>query len=237
MGLTSKHIDIGQLLCYRDDNYCEVVRPTYSLFHITAFFIVFFFVFVIGFLAGGSLSDVPGGLSFLFSTLFYIMIFCYFLLFFSKDFSAHIKQAYYQPIVFHRKQQKIYIYYNDSKNKIRKVEVLDWADIRPFIDVDYNIATTNYKGRHERCFFTASVCVKDGQGKKIPLFNHFYSTSFFSNIVQEKQALLDRVGDELAGYWNWCEAYMNDQEQLHPTTKINKHLFRAHWPESIHQQL
>lgn len=174
--------------------------------------------------------------SFLFSVLFSIMFFCYFIFLLSKDFAAHIRQAYYQPIVFHRKQKKIYIYYNDSKNNRRGVEVLNWSDVTPFIDVDAYVATNHYKGRHERCFLTARLWVKDNQGNKFSLFNHFYSTAFFGTVDQVKRDLLYSVEDELAGYWNWCDAYMNYQEPLHPA-KITKHIFRAHWPPTIRQQI
>lgn len=236
IGLANRSIAIDQALCYRDDTYCEVVRPTYSLFHITVFLMISIFMFFTVLCVAG--SQAKSGITLLSCFSFYITIMTpiYLLLLLSKDFSIHLKQPYYQPIVFNRKQQKVYIYYNDSKENIKDIVILNMADLTPYLEVkSHHQRRTSAKGS-DRYFFDARLCVKDLQGNSYPLFHYFYSTYFSGNLQQDGQELLDSVEGELAGYWNWCEAYMNYQDELLTDSKTTWYFFRARWPAHIRHQ-
>lgn len=242
--ITSKNIYSGNLLSYRDDIYCEIVRPTYSLFYISYFLIggliillgVSFVVILIGIAeAVPFILSLLGGIFFVIYILFILI---------SKDFAQHLRQPYYQPIVFNRVQKKIYVYYKDNKANINTVMILNMADVTPFIEVKCNSIVTNQGSVHGarisgRVFLEANVSVRDRNQKEYIMFQEFtqFRLGFFNDDLQENQDnFFKEVENKLSGYWNWCEAYMNYQDEKLIDTKTTKHFFRGIWSKEIHQQ-
>ncbi|XKM13493.1 hypothetical protein RCS94_10785 [Orbaceae bacterium ac157xtp] len=228
-----KLIDIGNMLTYKNDCYCEVVRPTYEPYSLTSFILLCIIIFITNIVIANTTDSVGAIFIFLVPILvIFIILICYMI---DYSISSKSTQNYYQPIVFNRKQQKVYIYtqnYNDAEPTI---EILDMVELKPTLYI-YNYSSSRRMSSKEmtREHFVTSLDIYNSKYQKFTLFQHFYSTfSPFTKITEDR--LLEKEGRKLRGYWNWCEAYMQYKDELLPEPKISQKS-RADWPEHIRQQ-
>lgn len=201
---------INELISYIDDDYVEIQRATYSsgLYLFLSIFFVIFTVVMLWLIVLTGQKDKAQGYIFLLVIIIPIFVYQAFVM-----IKTLIFQPCYQPIVFHRKQSKVYIYryHIDESTDVdeeeaypneKRVFVTDWLRIHP------NIFTG--KIRHRKAIVaptTYALSITDRSNHlNIPLLNF---DRHFNPIENEAY---------LKGIWNWLALYMQyDRSLAKPT--------------------